>query len=72
MSVKALRAFYEEEITDAKESGLLLSLHLKATMMKISDPILFGHACEVYYADVLEKHASTLAELGVRHPSPSL
>jgi isocitrate dehydrogenase len=65
MSVKALRAFYEKEITDAKDSGLLLSLHLKATMMKISDPILFGHACEVYYADVLEKHSSTLAELGV-------
>ena len=46
MSVKALRAFYEKEITDAKDSGLLLSLHLKATMMKISDPIFFGHACE--------------------------
>ena len=43
----------------------MLSLHLKATMMKISDPILFGHACEVYYGDVLEKHGSTFADLGV-------
>jgi isocitrate dehydrogenase len=65
MSAKALRAFYAEQIEDAKRSGLLLSLHLKATMMKVSDPILFGHAVSVFYADVFEKHAATLHKLGV-------
>ena len=66
MSRRALRAFYEEQIADTKKQpGVLLSLHLKATMMKISDPIMFGHAVAVYYKDVLEKHAATLKELGV-------
>jgi isocitrate dehydrogenase len=65
MSKRALRAFYEEQIVDAKKQGVLLSLHLKATMMKISDPIMFGHAVTVYYKDVFEKHAATIKELGV-------
>ena len=65
MSVKALRTFYEEQIEDAKANGQLLSLHLKATMMKVSDPIIFGHMVRVFYADVFEKHAATFAELGV-------
>lgn len=65
MNVKALRAFFEKEINDAKEKDLLLSLHLKATMMKVSDPILFGHAVTVFFKDVFEKHADTLKDLGV-------
>jgi isocitrate dehydrogenase len=65
MSKRALRAFYEEQIADAKKQGVLLSLHLKATMMKISDPIMFGHAVTVYYKDVFEKHAAVIKELGV-------
>jgi len=65
MNVRALRKFYEEQIEDAKKSGVLLSLHLKATMMKISDPIMFGHAVSVFYKDALEKHAAVLKELGV-------
>ncbi len=65
MRCAALRAFYEKEIDDAKSSGLLLSLHLKATMMKVSDPIMFGHAVTTYYRDVFESHADTFAELGV-------
>ncbi|OGT03918.1 MAG: isocitrate dehydrogenase (NADP(+)) [Gallionellales bacterium RBG_16_57_15] len=65
MNRRALRAFYEEQIADAKKKGVLLSLHLKATMMKISDPILFGHAVSVYFKDVFEKHAATIKELGV-------
>ena len=65
MSVKALRAFFEQEIKDAKESGVLLSLHLKATMMKVSDPIMFGHAVTVYFKDVFEKHADLFKELKV-------
>ena len=65
MSHVALREFYAAAIADARDSGVLLSLHLKATMMKISDPILFGHAVEVYFADVFAKHAATFAELGV-------
>jgi len=65
MSVRALRKFYEEQIAEAKESGVLLSLHLKATMMKVSDPVMFGHAVTVYYKDVFEKHASVIKELGV-------
>ncbi|MDM4018060.1 NADP-dependent isocitrate dehydrogenase [Roseiconus lacunae] len=64
MSVAALRDFYAKEIDNARQSGILLSLHLKATMMKVSDPILFGHAVEVYFADVLAKHAETLRQLG--------
>ncbi len=65
MSKRALRAFYEAQIQDAKNKGVLLSLHLKATMMKISDPIMFGHAVSVYFADVFTKHATVLNELGV-------
>ena len=65
MSKKALRAFFEKEIEKAKEEDVLLSLHLKATMMKVSDPVMFGHAVEVFYKDVFEKHASTFVELGV-------
>jgi isocitrate dehydrogenase len=65
MSKKALRAFYAEQIEDAKAKGLLLSLHLKATMMKVSDPIMFGHAVEVFYKEVFDKHAATFKELGV-------
>ena len=65
MSRRALRAFYEEQMTDAKKQGVLLSLHLKATMMKISDPIMFGHAVTVYYKDVFDKHAAVIKELGV-------
>ena len=65
MNVRALRKFYEEQIEDAKKNGVLFSLHLKATMMKVSDPIMFGHAVSVFYKDVFEKHAATLSELGV-------
>ena len=65
MSCRALRAFYEKEMTDAKENNLLLSLHLKATMMKVSDPVMFGHAVTVYYKDVFEKHADLFKELDV-------
>ncbi len=65
MSKKALRAFFAEQIADAKDKGLLLSLHLKATMMKVSDPIMFGHAVEVFYKDVFAKHADTLKSMGV-------
>lgn len=65
MNVRALRAFYEEQIQDAKAKGVLFSLHLKATMMKVSDPVLFGHAVSVFFKDVFEKHADTFAKLGV-------
>jgi isocitrate dehydrogenase len=65
MSRKALRAFFAEQIDAAKKDGVLFSLHVKATMMKISDPIIFGHAVSVYFADVIEKHAATLKRLGV-------
>ena len=65
MSVKALRAFYDREIAAAKADDVLLSLHVKATMMKISDPILFGHAVTVYYQDVFAKYAATFDRLGV-------
>lgn len=64
MNVKELRKFYEESIEAAKKDNLLLSLHLKATMMKVSDPIMFGHAVSVYFKDALEKHAQTLKEIG--------
>jgi isocitrate dehydrogenase len=64
MNVAALRAFYAEQIDAAKKDGVLLSLHLKATMMKISDPIMFGHAVAVYYKDALDKHADLLREIG--------
>ena len=65
MSRRALRAFYEEQMEDAKKQGVLLSLHLKATMMKISDPIMFGHAVTIYFKDVFEKRAAVIKELGV-------
>jgi isocitrate dehydrogenase len=65
MSRKALRKFLAEQIDDAKEQGILFSLHMKATMMKVSDPIIFGHCVEVFYADVIEKHADVIRELGV-------
>ncbi len=64
MSVKALRAFYEREIEAVKEN-VLLSLHVKATMMKVSDPILFGHAVTIYYRDVFTKYADTFSKVGV-------
>lgn len=65
MSSKALDAFFEKEIQEAKDQGVLLSLHLKATMMKVSDPIMFGKAVKVYYKDVFAKHQTTFDELGV-------
>ncbi|MEE9351424.1 MAG: NADP-dependent isocitrate dehydrogenase, partial [Thiotrichaceae bacterium] len=65
MSTGALRKFFEASMQDAKAEDVLLSLHLKATMMKVSDPIMFGHAVTVYYKDVFEKHADTFTELGV-------
>ena len=65
MSRKALRKFLAEQIEDAKEKGVLFSLHLKATMMKVSDPIIFGQAVEVFFADVFDKHADVFEELGV-------
>ena len=65
MSKKALRQFLEEQIEDAKKQGVLFSIHMKATMMKISDPKIFGHAVTVYYKDVFEKHGEALKKLGV-------
>jgi len=65
MSRRALRKFLAAQIDDAKEQGVLFSLHLKATMMKVSDPKIFGHAVSVFYRDVFEKHRALLAEIGV-------
>lgn len=65
MSAAKLREYFEAEIQAAKEDDILLSLHMKATMMKVSDPIIFGHCVSVFYKDVFEKHADTLAALGV-------
>ena len=65
MSSTALRTFLEEQIEDSKAQGVLMSLHMKATMMKVSDPIIFGHAVTVYYKDVFEKYADTFDALGV-------
>jgi isocitrate dehydrogenase len=65
MSCAALREFLEAEIEDAKSKGVLFSLHMKATMMKVSDPIIFGHAVSVFFRDVFEKHADLFDELGV-------
>jgi len=65
MSAKALRAFVEKSIEAAAKDGLLYSVHLKATMMKVSDPIMFGHFVTVFYKDVFEKHADTFKEIGV-------
>jgi len=64
MNVAGLRKFYAEQIDAAHKDGVLLSLHLKATMMKVSDPIMFGHCVSVYYKDALEKHAYLLDEIG--------
>jgi len=64
MNVRALRKFYAETIAEAKQKGVLLSLHLKATMMKVSDPIMFGHCVSVYYQEALEKHADVLKQTG--------
>lgn len=63
MSVAKLRAFLAEQIQDAKDKGVLFSLHMKATMMKVSDPIIFGHAVKAFFADVFSKHAAALAEV---------
>ena len=65
LSKKSLVEFFESETNKAKEENVLLSLHLKATMMKVSDPIIFGHAVKVYYKDVFAKHAATFEQLGV-------
>ena len=65
MSKNALREFLKREIAATKDEGILFSLHLKATMMKVSDPIIFGHAVSVFLADVFSKHAGTFEELGV-------
>jgi isocitrate dehydrogenase len=64
MNVAALRAFFAEQMARAKADDALLSLHLKCTMMKVSDPIMFGHCVSVYFADALEKHADSLREIG--------
>ncbi len=65
LSVGALRAFYAEQMEQALEDGLVLSLHLKATMMKVSDPVMFGHAVSVFFQDVFAKHEAAFRELGV-------
>jgi isocitrate dehydrogenase len=65
LSKKALVSFFQEQFKDAKEQNVLLSLHMKATMMKVSDPIIFGHAVKVFFAPVFEKHGELLEELGV-------
>ena len=65
LSKKALLLFLEEQFTDAKNKNLLLSLHMKATMMKVSDPIIFGHAVRIFFANVFEKHAALFDEIGV-------
>ncbi len=65
MSVSALRKFFAREIADARENNILLSLHLKATMMKVSDPIIFGHAVSVYFEALFKKHGSTFEQLGI-------
>ena len=65
MSRRALRQFLEEQIEDAKKQGVLFSLHMKATMMKVSDPKIFGHAVTVFYKDVFDKHAAVIQKLGV-------
>ena len=64
MSVKELTSFYEREIQEAKDTDILLSLHLKATMMKVSDPILFGHCVKAYFKAAFDKHSETLEKIG--------
>ena len=65
MSKNALRTFFEKQIEDAKNMGVLFSLHMKATMMKVSDPIIFGHAVSVFFKDVFEKHSCVFAKLDI-------
>ena len=65
MSKKALCKFYEEQMEDARETGVMLSLHVKATMMKVSHPIVFGHAVKIFYKDAFAKHGKLFEELGV-------
>ncbi len=65
LSKNALKTFLKNEVKDAKENDVLLSFHLKATMMKVSDPIIFGHALETYFSEVFEKYADTFKKLGV-------
>lgn len=65
MSKKALLAFYEKEIEDARKTGVMFSLHVKATMMKVSHPIVFGHCVKIFYREAFEKHAATFKELGI-------
>jgi isocitrate dehydrogenase len=65
MSASALREFLEETMQDAKDSGVMWSLHVKATMMKVSHPIVFGHAVTVFYKQLFEKYAELFQELGV-------
>ena len=65
MNMNALKSFFQREIEDAKDQGVLFSLHMKATMMKVSDPIIFGAAVKVFYKEVFEKHAKVLDDLGV-------
>ena len=66
MSTKALCKFLDEEMEGARNANLLFSLHLKATMMKVSDPIVFGHAVKIYFQEAFDKHAETLKELGIQ------
>ena len=65
MNIRELREFFAEEMANAKADGVLLSLHLKSTMMRVSDPIIFGHCVSVYYEDVFNKHAAEMDELAV-------
>ncbi|HEY2381504.1 MAG TPA: NADP-dependent isocitrate dehydrogenase [Terriglobia bacterium] len=65
MNVRSLTAFLEKEIEDAKQRGVLYSVHLKATMMKVSDPIIFGHAVKAFFKDLFQKHGATLSSIGV-------
>lgn len=65
MSKKALCEFYEKELEDCRESGILFSLHVKATMMKVSHPIVFGHCVKIFYKEAFEKHGALFAELGI-------
>src|SRR5690606_22963588 len=65
LSIKALIAFLEEQVIDAKNKGVLFSLHMKATMMKVSDPIIFGHAVRIFFKDLFNKYEDLFKELGV-------
>ena len=65
MSVESLSSFIKEQIVDAKKSNVLLSLHMKATMMKVSDPIIFGHVIRLFFEDIFKKYKSEFTEIGV-------